>query len=92
VIDKHELGAWLRLLESPQLGRESARRLLAAFGSPQAAIEATEAARREVVGPSQAAALTAATDQVEALVAATFAWLEGDAPEPRAVIMLGDPR
>lgn len=92
MIDRQELGAWLRLLESPRLGRESARRLLAAFGSAQGAIEATIAARREVVGDNQAAALTTTTDHVEALVAATLAWLEAEVPEPRAVITLGDPR
>ena len=44
MIDRLELGAWLRLTETPQLGRESARKLLAAFGSPEAAIAATTAA------------------------------------------------
>jgi DNA processing protein len=34
VLDSQELGAWLRLTETPQLGRESVRKLLAAFGSP----------------------------------------------------------
>jgi DNA processing protein len=92
VIDRHELGAWLRLLETPKLGRESARKLLAAFGSPQAVMEATGPARREVVGPVQAAALATTSESVEALVAATLAWLEAAAPEPRAVITLGDPR
>jgi DNA processing protein len=92
VIDRDELGAWLRLLEAPGLGRESARKLLAAFGSPQAVIEAPRAARREVVGPAQDAALHEPAERVDALLAATQAWLEADAPEPRAIITLGDPR
>ena len=48
MIDRDELGAWLRLLEAPGLGRASARRLLAAFGSPQAVIDAPARSRREV--------------------------------------------
>jgi DNA processing protein len=66
--------------------------LLAAFGSPQAVLEATDPARREVVGPLQATALVAPSEGVEALIAATLAWLEAAGPEPRAVITLGDPR
>ena len=37
--DDAELGAWLHLLHSPGVGREAARRLLARFLSPQAAID-----------------------------------------------------
>jgi DNA processing protein len=39
--DRDDLAAWLRLLQTPGIGRESARKLLAAFGSPQAVFEAT---------------------------------------------------
>jgi len=93
MIDSRELGAWLRLTETPQLGRESARKLLAAFGSPQAVIEATSAARREVVGRTQAEVLATPPDSLDALVAATLAWLTAaDASEPCDVITLGDPR
>lgn len=92
MIDRDELGAWLRLLETPGLGRESARKLLAAFGSPQAAVDASSAARREVVGPVQSTALESVPDRLAALLAATFAWLDTDAQEPRAAITLGDPR
>jgi len=92
VIDPDELGAWLRLLETPGLGRESARRLLAAFGSPQAVIAASTAARRELVGPTQATALATEPEPLGTLVALTLAWLRTEAVEPRAVITLGDPR
>jgi DNA processing protein len=92
VIESRELGAWLRLTETPKLGRESVRKLLAAFGSPQAVIEATPAARREVVAGAQAEALTAVPESLDALVAATLAWLTADTLEPRDVITLGDPR
>lgn len=91
-MDRHEIGAWLRLLETPQLGRESARKLLAAFGSPQAVIEAPTSARREVVSGVRAAALAGTLEGVDALVCATLAWLQADAPEPRSIIALGDSR
>jgi DNA processing protein len=92
VIDPDELGAWLRLLETPGLGRESARKLLAAFGSPQAVIDASTAARRELVGATQAGALVTEPEPLAALVAMTLAWLEAGEAEPRAVITLGDAR
>ncbi|MES3015751.1 MAG: DNA-processing protein DprA [Pseudomonadota bacterium] len=93
-MDRDELGAWLRLLETPALGRESARKLLAAFGSPQAVIAASAAARREVVGPAASTALDTGTgtDPLTALIDTTLAWLKADAPEPRAAITIDDPR
>ena len=92
MVDRDELGAWLRLLETPALGRESARKLLAAFGSSQAVIAASAAARREVVGPAQATALDTEPATLAAQIDSTLAWLNADAPEPRAAITLGDPR
>jgi len=91
LIDSRELAAWLRLTETPQVGRESARKLLAAFGSPEASIAATTAARSEVVGKTQAAALAQPPDALAALTDATLAWLDSGGAM-RAVIVLGDPR
>jgi DNA processing protein len=93
VIDPEELGAWLRLLETPGVGRESVRRLLAAFGSPQAVIAADADARRAVVGAAQANALVDEPEGLAALHAATLAWLQQvDAAAPRSVIPLDDAR
>ncbi len=92
MIDGDELGAWLRLLETPGIGRATARRLLAAFGSPQAAIGASSAARGEVVGRAAADALAGSSDAAQALCTATLAWLAAPAPEPRDVITLADSR
>jgi DNA processing protein len=92
VIDPDELGAWLRLLQTPGVGRGSMRRLLAAFGSPQAVIGASVDARRAVVGAGQAEALDDAPDGLPALLDATLTWLRTQAAEPRAVVTLGDPR
>ncbi|HEY4067770.1 MAG TPA: DNA-processing protein DprA [Burkholderiaceae bacterium] len=91
-IDAAELGAWLRLTETPKLGREAARKLLAAFGSAEAVIAASTGARREVAGPGQTEGLATEPDSLAALLNATLAWLGADAPEARAVITLGDER
>lgn len=92
MIDRLELAAWLRLLETPGLGRDSARRLLAAFGSPQAAISASVAARSEVVGPKLAQSLCAAPAGLDSLIDLTVAWLQDGKDAARAFIPLGDPR
>lgn len=89
-MDRDEIAAWLRLLETPHVGRESARRLLAAFGSPEAAIAATVAARREVVGAEAAKALAQAADSFPTLVDATWEWLQATDTEPRRLLPLGD--
>jgi len=87
VIDRDELTAWLRLLETPRIGRDSARRLLTAFGSPQAVFEASQAELREVVG-GLSAALGEPPVALASLVKATWQWLaEGG---QRAVVTLGD--
>ncbi len=88
MIDRDELSAWLWLLETPSVGLESARRLLAHFGSAQAVRDAPARARRELLEPAQAQALltadaTAATD-------VTWKWLESAQAAQRHVITLGD--
>ena len=92
MIDPDDLSAWVRLVETKQVGRESVRRLLAAFGSPQAVFAVSTSARREVVGAVPAAALAALPEALDALVTTTLAWLAADAPEARAIIPLGDAR
>lgn len=89
--DADELAAWLRLLETASIGRESARKLLAAFGSPQAVLSADNDARRAIVGPSKAVALDHPGELHEALFAATLAWLATDDGLDRHIVPLGDP-
>jgi DNA processing protein len=91
VIDRDELAAWLRLIETPNLGRESARKLLSAFGSPQAIFDATANARREVVGPGAAESAATPPATLDTLLEATLAWLHAEATEARTAITLGDP-
>jgi DNA processing protein len=83
-----DLDAWLRLLRTPGIGRTSARRLLAACGSPQAVFDARPAALRELVGVEAASALNEAPPRHDEQLAATHAWLGGEAS--RHVIVLGD--
>lgn len=87
--DERELDAWLRLLETPGVGRESARRLLAAFGSPQAVLGATTDDRRQCVQASPATALARPGERHASLLADTLAWLRAD--DRHRLITLGDP-
>jgi DNA processing protein len=90
-MERLELAAWLRLLETPGVGRESARRLLSAFGSPEAVMGASVAGRAEVVGPKLALALSTAPADLDSLIDLTLAWLQDAKDDTRAVIPLGDP-
>jgi len=87
MIERDELVAWLRLLETPGVGRESARKLLAALGSPQAVFDASGSALRGVLG-SSASALGAVPPALATLVEATWLWLAADAGH--AIVTLGD--
>ncbi len=91
MIDTHELAAWLRLLATEGVGHETARRLLAAFGSPQAIFSAPARAVRELVDASTAQALTQPPADSESLLAATLQWLAAADSAPRQVLTLGDP-
>lgn len=88
-MDRFELAAWLRLLETPGIGLARARQLLAAFGSPQAVFEASSAAWRELLGPKAAEALAQAPETLAALLDRTQAWLAED--PHHQLLSLGDP-
>ena len=90
MIDRDELAAWLRLLETPGVGREAARRLLSAFGSAEGVFRASGTEQRSVIGPAAAQALGSAPDGFPALLARTLQWLES-APNEHAIVLLGDP-
>lgn len=91
MIDPDELGAWIRLLETPGVGRESARRLLAAFGSPQAVFAASTVARREVVGAVAATALAESSEALDQQSRITLDWLAAATTAQRSVITLDHP-
>lgn len=89
-MEREELAAWLRLAETPHLGRDAVRRLLGAFGSPQAVLEASPQAIGNVAGPGAVQALSAPPESLDVVVHATLAWL-AQAESSRHVIVLGDP-
>ena len=84
-----DFDVWFRLLETPGVGRETARRLLAACGSAQAVFTTPLATLRGLVGPQLAALLTGkpAPEQAARAIAAR-AWLNA-APDHH-VLTLGD--
>jgi len=83
-----ELGAWLRLLQTPGVGNATARRLLAAFGLPEAVFDQPTAALCTVVGPALAERLQAEPEDWPALWQRTRDWLAGDAQ--RRLLTPGD--
>lgn len=90
--DRDELGAWLRLLLTPELGPRAQRTLLSTFGSPQAVFEATSSAWSQALGPSAALRLAELPEGLEPLVESTWRWLHGASDHARHLIALGDPR
>jgi DNA processing protein len=105
LIAPDELAAWLRLTLTPGVGNSTARKLLAAFGMPQAIFSQTQAALRQVVSTAQASALLAEPPGWLPLCATTEEWLRtpqatgceravltiGDAHYPRSLLEIEDP-
>ena len=95
---RDELTAWLRLTLTPGVGNESARKLLAAFGLPQAIFQQSNAALSQLVSQNQALALQRLPDGLPALVQATWNWLSSNTPGgtanplalTRQIVALGD--
>lgn len=87
-----ELAAWLRLVLTPGVGGASARKLLAAWGSPQALFQQSQAALRQVVASAQAQALGQEPADWAAQCDAATRWLsEAEAGLGRRIVTLGDP-
>lgn len=84
---REELAAWLRLLETPGIGRTRARELLRALGSPQEVLDAPRAAWRDLLPEAVARALSEPPPGLDLLVERTWRWLQ----EPdRHLLALGD--
>ena len=96
-----ELGAWLRLLLTPGVGNEAARRLLAAFGSPEAIFGQPAAASQAVVSERLCLALQQTPEAWEAAQERLATWLTasphhhvvvlGEASFPPALLEIADP-
>lgn len=91
-MDGDELSAWLRLTESNGIGNATGRRLLAAFGSPQAVFGQSLQALEQCVSAAQARSLLTASPRQAQLLALTRDWLAQSGHEgfTRAVVALGD--
>jgi len=92
-MDREELTAWLRLLMTPGVGPLSARKLLAAFGSPQAVFDASPVTRRAVLS-RDISALSRPPEGLAEQMALTWDWWRGDAAvtAQRHILTLADPR
>jgi DNA processing protein len=89
-MERDERAAWLRLLLTDGVGNETARRLLTAFGSPEAVWQQTPGHLKAVAGPRVAESLSLLPADWEASVERLEAWL-GDSDD-RHLLALGDPR
>jgi DNA processing protein len=100
-MDEAELQAWLRLLLTPGVGNESARQLLAAFGSAQAIFEQSEAALMAIGSARLAQAIRAEPEDLKRHFSSTLDWLAagedrwvvnlGEADYPAALLNIADP-
>ena len=96
-----ELAQWIRLEQTPGVGPETARKLLAAFGLPENIFTAGFSALQKVVSERIAHALIAPpSDKTKALIDQTLAWAEqaenkvltlADADYPKALLTIPDP-
>jgi DNA processing protein len=92
-MERDELKAWLRLSLSPGIGNVSARKLLAAFGLPQAIFEQTTTALRQVATTAQTQALRSEPPALSDLLETTWRWLNQSELNgcQRTIVTLGDP-
>lgn len=88
--EREELSAWLRLLQTPGIGPETARKLLSALGPPQNIWGETATAWAAVVGHRIARSMASEPEGWRTLVEASWAWLSEE-PQARAIVTLGDP-
>jgi len=86
-LERTELKAWLRLTLSPGVGNNTARKLLAAFGSAEAVFEQSEAALRQLGSGRLVEAITTEPPKLAELLQATTDWLAGG--DDRAVAPIG---
>lgn len=90
-MERDELTAWLRLALTPGVGNDAARRLLAAFGLPQAIFEQRATALRQLLTPAQAEALAEPPPELTQQVQTTLDWLSGaEGGLARRLVTLGD--
>ncbi len=96
-MDPNELRAWLRLVLTPHVGPRTARKLLAALGSPQAVFAAPPEVLAELVGKREARSLCEEPALLGEQLQTTLDWLAAapmglDAQPMRHVLTLADAR
>ena len=91
-MNREELAAWLRLTLTPGVGNGTARKLLAAFGLPEAIFNQSGAALRQVVSEKQTHNLRTEPVELAALLDLTWLWLQetGEGCAQRHIVVLGD--
>ncbi len=91
-MDRAELGSWLRLTLTAGIGNVSARRLLGAFGLPEAILQQSTQALEQVVSPAQAAALRTIPAELAAQLETAWSWLQasGEHGAQHRIVVLGD--
>ena len=91
-MERDELSAWLRLSLTRGIGNATARKLLSAFGLPEAIFRQPATALLQVVSTSQATSLRDEPTELQTLVETTWAWLNDDSPGSarRQIVVLGD--
>ena len=92
-MEREELGHWLRLTLTPGVGSETARKLLAAFGLPEAVFGQSTLALKQVVSTAQANSLHLEPPKLADLLEMTWSWLQqtGEGSAQRHIVLLGDP-
>ena len=87
-MESQELQAWLRLTLTPGVGNETARKLLAAFGSAQAVFAQSATALRQLGTDKLVSALQTEPASLAGQLQTTLDWLQ--AGDDRRVVPLGD--
>lgn len=87
-MDTQELRAWLRLTLSSGIGNDTARKLLAAFGSAQAIFEQSAPALGQIGSNKLVKAIQTEPPSLVALLQTTLEWLQ--AGDDRLIATLGD--
>ncbi len=89
-MERDELAGWLRLTLTEGVGNDGLRKLLSAFGLPDAIFGQSAATLEQVVPAAQARALKSEPPELAALLAATLEWLAAPGPHRRRIVTLGD--
>ena len=95
-----DLAAWLRLTLIPGIGAGTQRKLLGAFGLPEAIFSASQSAVRGVVGETITEKIFTASEAIDNAIVAALAWAAeagnslftlADADYPKALLDAADP-